>query len=203
MGGHDVISWNALISAHAQSGDVWETFRCLNRMMVLDGESPNHITYVIILSVCNHAGLVGEGFAHFGALNGIHGIDYTQEHYACIVDMLCRVGLLPEAWELTRRMPFQPSSVIWMALLGGCRAFNELLLAIHAAQNVFELEPENSALYVLLSNICGMLLDLEDQDSVLDAAIHAELDRLYGRLEMGCLPSLIRLSGYACFDHGN
>ena len=108
-------------------------------------------------------------------------------------------------------MQFQPSSIVWMAVLGGCRVYNNLFLAIHAAENVFELEPENSALYVLLSNVCGMLLDLEDNreseeknsqcsymstgsrgynfldDKLsfeLNAIIHAKLNRLYGRLEM-------------------
>ena len=209
---HDVISWNALISAHAQSGHVQETFDYLHKML-LKGQNPNHITYVTILSVCNHAGLVEEGLHHFDNISRIYGIDYTHEHYACMIDMLCRVGLLPEASQLTEKMPLQPSSIVWMTILGGCRVYNNLLLAIHVAENIFELQPENAALYVLLSNICSMLLELEDDPKVekekdlrdssifigdgggnfymdnktsfgVDAILHAKLHRLYGKLEM-------------------
>lgn len=156
----DIISWNALITGYAQNGHVQETFECVHRMQV-EGQKLDHITFVTVLSVCNHAGLVDEGHCNFDALSSIHGINHTQEHYACMVDILCRAGRLQEAMEFIEKMPFHPGAVVWMALLGGCRLRNNLLLAIHVADNIFELQPQNTAPYVLLSNICAVLAGWE------------------------------------------
>ncbi|KAA8526705.1 hypothetical protein F0562_009066 [Nyssa sinensis] len=40
------------------------------------------------------------------------------DHYACMVDLLGRAGLLDEAINLINSMPFEPHSGAWGALLG-------------------------------------------------------------------------------------
>lgn len=147
----DVISWNALMTGYAQNGHVHETFELFHKMQS-EGQKLDHVTFVSVLSVCNHAGLVDEGRCYFYYLSKEHGIARTNEHYACMVDILGRAGCLEEAVQLVEKMPFQPSSVVWMTLLGGCRHFGNLELAKRAAETVFELEPQNAAAYVLLSN---------------------------------------------------
>jgi hypothetical protein len=47
----------------------------------------------------------------------------------------------------------QPHVAAWKALLGACRIQGNGEMAEHVARQVLELEPENAAGYVLLSNI--------------------------------------------------
>ena len=39
------------------------------------------------------------------------------EHYACIIDLLGRAGLLNEAEDYINTMPYEPNAGIWGALL--------------------------------------------------------------------------------------
>lgn len=161
---HDSVSWNALMTGYAQNGHVWKTFECLHRMQA--EQKLDHVTYVTALSVCNYAGLVDEGCYHFDSLYRTHGINHTQEHCACMVDTLCRAGRLLEAAEFVSKMPFHPGAAVWMALLGSCRLGINISLAINAAKSIFELQPQNTAPYVLLSNIFAVLGDWEVNDNI-------------------------------------
>lgn len=76
-----------------------------------------------------------------------------MEHYGCMVDLLGRAGELQEAYDLIKRMPMKPDSVIWGALLGACSFYKNVELAEIAANSLFELEPWSPGNYVILSNI--------------------------------------------------
>ena len=56
--------------------------------------SPDHISYVSVLSACSHAGLVTEGKQCFYSMTEDFGISPTSEHFSCMVDLLGRAGLL-------------------------------------------------------------------------------------------------------------
>ncbi|KAF6138559.1 hypothetical protein GIB67_032453 [Kingdonia uniflora] len=60
---------------------------------------------------------------------------------------------LQEAFEVIKRLPFEPSEVMWGALLVGCRALGDLELSEFATRKLVKLEPGNSAYYALLSNL--------------------------------------------------
>ena len=47
----------------------------------------------------------------------------------------------------------KPNSMVWEALLGACRVHKNVEMAEMAAKQLLQLEPENSAVYVLLCNI--------------------------------------------------
>ena len=74
-----------------------------------------------------------------------HGIEATMEHYACMVDLLGRVGLLEEAWEMIRQIPVEPTTLIWRTLQGTCKVHGNLKLGYCAAQALLKLEPKDSA----------------------------------------------------------
>ena len=149
---HDVISWNALISAHAQSGHVQETFDYLHKML-LKGQNPNHITYVTILSVCNHAGLVEEGLHHFDNISRIYGIDYTHEHYACMIDLLGRSGCIEKVIVMLKDIPMQPNKMVWLTMLGACRKWGYVNLGRCAFEHVLQLDAKDGSAYICMANI--------------------------------------------------
>eukprot|EP01018_Ginkgo_biloba_P007202 Gb_06523 [translate_table: standard] len=152
MSKRDVISWNAMIAGCAQHGNGKYALQ-LFKQMQQTGMKPDHITFIGILSACSHVGLVDEGLQYFYSMSGDHGITPSLEHYACMVDLLGRAGRLNEAEEFITTMPFEPPASVWRTLLGACRIHGNMDLGRHAAECLLELEPEDTAIYVLLSNI--------------------------------------------------
>jgi hypothetical protein len=75
------------------------------------------------------------------------------DHYACLVSLLGRFGMLSDAYELIKSMPGKPHPGSWGALLGGCILQGDIGLGKIAAQKLFEIEPDNAGNYVSLSNI--------------------------------------------------
>ncbi|RZB66543.1 Pentatricopeptide repeat-containing protein, chloroplastic isoform B [Glycine soja] len=147
-----IVSWSAMIGGYAQHGHGKEALRLFNQML-RDGVPPNHITLVSVLCACNHAGLVNEGKQYFEKMEVMFGIKPTQEHYACMIDLLGRSGKLNEAVELVNSIPFEADGFVWGALLGAARIHKNIELGQKAAKMLFDLEPEKSGTHVLLANI--------------------------------------------------
>ncbi|RVW22877.1 Pentatricopeptide repeat-containing protein, chloroplastic [Vitis vinifera] len=82
-----------------------------------------------------------------------HGIVPRMEHYACMVDLLGRSGLLVEAMEFINSMPLMADALVWRTLLGACRVHGNTELGRHAAEMILEQEPDDPAAYILLSNL--------------------------------------------------
>lgn len=119
------------------------------------GFKPDDITVVSLLTACSHGGLVSEGQEYFDAMERNYGIKPKKEHYACMIDLLGRTGLLEEAYKLITNMPMQPCEAAWGALLSACRMHGNVELARLSALNLLSLDPEDSGIYVLLANICA------------------------------------------------
>lgn len=106
-----------------------------------------------VLSACSHTGLTDRGTEYFHSMNKDYGITPNSKHYACMIDLLGRAGCLEEAQNLIRNMPFEPDAATWGALLGASRIHGNMELGEQAAEMVFKMEPHNSGMYVLLSNL--------------------------------------------------
>ncbi|XP_077210055.1 pentatricopeptide repeat-containing protein At2g22410, mitochondrial-like [Tasmannia lanceolata] len=152
MPGRDLVSWNSMIAAYAVHG-YGEKALMLFEQMKSEGFSPDDITFVGVLSACSHGGLVVEGREHFQNMSRIFGIEPKVEHYACMIDLLGRVGLLEEAYELIRSMPMEPDEAGWGAILNACRLHGNVGLGKLAGDKLVELDPRDSGIYVLLSNM--------------------------------------------------
>ncbi|XP_058103399.1 pentatricopeptide repeat-containing protein At2g13600-like [Magnolia sinica] len=157
----DTISWNALITGYAQNGLGEEVLELYDRMQK-SGIDPNHVTYISILSACSYMGLVEKGKEYFYGMSRDHGITPTKDHYACMVDLLGRAGCLHEAEDFIINMPIKPDSVVWGALLGACKIHGDPVVGRRAAEEIFCVEPENSAAYIMLSNIFAAVGMWED-----------------------------------------
>ncbi|KAJ3681367.1 hypothetical protein LUZ60_015856 [Juncus effusus] len=147
-----VVSWSAMISGLAQHGQGKKALD-LFKNMVKRGVKPNNVTMTSVLYACSHTGLVKEGKEYFDSMKERFGIERTQEHYACMVDLLGRAGKLKEAMELITKMPLEPNSSVWGALLGAARVHGNTELGIRAADKLFTLEPDKSGTHVILANI--------------------------------------------------
>lgn len=141
-----------IIDGYAQHGYAVEALK-LAKQMQQHEVNMDHITFVSVLCACSHAGLVDEGYYLFYSVHRANHIRPTEEHYACMVDLLARAGRLQEAQELIREMPFKPCADVWRALLGACRIHGSFDLAKCAAKSVLMLEPQDTTAFVLLSNI--------------------------------------------------
>ncbi|XP_038679529.1 pentatricopeptide repeat-containing protein At4g02750 [Tripterygium wilfordii] len=148
----DVISWNTMIAGYARHGFGKKVLMVFESMKAM-GIKPDDATMVAILSACSHTGLLDKGREYFYSMTRDYGITANSAHYTCMIDLLGRAGRLEEAQTLMKNMPFEPDAATWGALLGASRIHGNTQLGEKAAQVVFEKEPDNSGMYVLLSNL--------------------------------------------------
>lgn len=149
---HNLFSWNAMMSTYSQYGhgkDVVQLFQ----QMQLHAVEPNEVTYACLLSACSHAGLVEEGQGFFASMVDKHAITPTLEHYNCMIDLYGRAGLIDKAENIIHKMPLQPDAQVWITLLGACRVHQDVKQAENAAKHLSDLDPENTTVNVLLSNV--------------------------------------------------
>ncbi|KAJ0987906.1 hypothetical protein J5N97_006262 [Dioscorea zingiberensis] len=147
-----LISWTAIISAHAKHGS-YEKVMSLFDAMVNSGVHPDEITFLAVLTACGCKGMVDIGWSVFDSMLDEHMIEPWPEHYACMVDMLGRAGRLVEAEEFVKRMPKGPSVSALQSLLGACRVYGNVEMGERVAKVLMEMEPMESGAYVLMSNM--------------------------------------------------
>ncbi|CAA7404106.1 unnamed protein product [Spirodela intermedia] len=137
--------WSALIGGLAVHGLAEEAVGCLRGMQEQDGLRPDGVALLGALSACAHAGKAEEGRRLLAEMEALYGVSPRHEHYACAVDMLCKVGRLEEAVELARAMPMRPLASVWGSVLAGCRAGGAVELAELAVAELEKIEEELGA----------------------------------------------------------
>ncbi|CAJ1978209.1 unnamed protein product [Sphenostylis stenocarpa] len=152
MAYRNVITWTSIISALAKHGFATKALELFYEMLEI-GVKPNDVTYIAVLSACSHVGLIDEAWKHFNSMHYKYGICPRMEHYACMVDLLGRSGLLLEAIKFIYSMPFDADALVWRTFLGSCRVHRNTKLGEHAAKLILEREPQDPATYILLSNL--------------------------------------------------
>ncbi|KAF3655778.1 hypothetical protein FXO38_14514 [Capsicum annuum] len=81
----NVASWNAMIGCYGKHGRVEHAIKLFEMM--------------------HHGGLVEKGLKIFWSMEESYGIRERKEYYACVIDLLCRVGRLEEAYNIIKDMP--------------------------------------------------------------------------------------------------
>jgi len=156
-----VSAWNAVIDGFAVNGlgeRAIEMFSEMKRCGVI----PNAITFIGVLGACRHMGLVDEGRHYFDSMVKEHKLERNVKHYGCMVDLLGRAGLLKEAEELIMSMPMEPDITTWSALLSACIKHGDHEMGERVGRKLLELQPNNDAFHVSLSNICAGKGDWDD-----------------------------------------
>ncbi|XP_020595632.1 pentatricopeptide repeat-containing protein At4g16835, mitochondrial-like [Phalaenopsis equestris] len=157
----DIITWNAMISGYAQHGHGERAIQLFGRMK--DGAlKPNRITFVTLLLACIHSGLVDIGMRYFESMEEDYGVRPSADHYTCMVNLLCRAGLLKKAVHLIHSMPFEPHPATFGTLLNSSRIHKNSLFAEFAARRLVELEPQNAGAYVQLANVYASMNRWDD-----------------------------------------
>ncbi|KAK4488050.1 hypothetical protein RD792_003792 [Penstemon davidsonii] len=146
------VSWNSIIAAYGNHGRLKQCLELFHGMEN-EGFKPDHVTFLAIISACGHAGEVEEGKRYFNNMTEDYGISPRMEHYACLIDLYGRAGCLKEAFRVIESMPFTPDAGIWGTLLGASRVHGNAELAEVASEYLFDLDPQNSGYYILLSNL--------------------------------------------------
>ncbi|XP_050208932.1 putative pentatricopeptide repeat-containing protein At3g08820 [Mercurialis annua] len=148
----DVVSFNAMIMGLAVNGEGCEAVKLFSDMQAL-GLHPNGGTFLGVLCACSHSGLSDKGRQIFRDMSLIFFVRPELEHYACYIDLLAREGHLEEAIKVSASMPFKPNNFVWGALLGGCLLHSKIELAKNIYKKLVEVDPTNSASYVMLANV--------------------------------------------------
>ncbi|KAF3787079.1 Pentatricopeptide repeat-containing protein [Nymphaea thermarum] len=146
------LMWNTLISCYARHGYAGKARKAFQEMLQI-GVKPDYVTFISLLSACNHVGLVDEGLQYFSLMTEEMGIAPVMEHHVCMVDLLGRAGRLYDAERFISEMLVPPDIQIWRSLLASCRIHGNLEIGTRAAKRLLELDPLDDSAHVLLSNM--------------------------------------------------
>ena len=116
MHGHDVISWNAMISRHVRSGHHGEAIELLKDMLI-EGFEPNLHTYSSIFSICaNIPSIEWAKQAHCCILKP--GFDSNVVLGSALIDIYTKCGRLSEAQKVFDNLVTK-NLVSWNTILVG------------------------------------------------------------------------------------
>ncbi|PHT74784.1 hypothetical protein T459_22061 [Capsicum annuum] len=91
----------------------------------------------------SHCSLLSEGFHYLHSMRREYSIVPQLDHYGILIDLLGRKNVLREAAELIKGAPWGNKKYWNVGCTFGCLQ----------AEALFELEPDNAARYIMLSNI--------------------------------------------------
>ncbi|CAN1151359.1 Pentatricopeptide repeat-containing protein At1g59720, chloroplastic/mitochondrial [Linum perenne] len=153
----DLTSWNSMILGLGMHGKGELALEYFDNMVEKERILPNSVTFVGVLSACNHRFMVNDGRKYFDSMVNEYRIEPRLEHYGCLVDILARAGLIDEALDLISTMHVKPDAVIWRSLLDACCKNNASVeLSKEMALKILESGGGNddcSGVYVLLSKV--------------------------------------------------
>ncbi|XP_023515586.1 pentatricopeptide repeat-containing protein At4g38010-like isoform X1 [Cucurbita pepo subsp. pepo] len=174
----DVISWSTIISGLAMNGQGKQAFGLFSLMLV-HGITPDAITFLSLLSACSHGGLINQGLMVFEAMKDVYNVAPEMRHYACMVDMYGKAGLLDEAEAFIKEMPVEAEGPVWGALLHACQLHgNEGYEKVR--QWLLSSKSITVGTYALLSNTYASCDRWNDANEVRDAMRSRGLKKMAG-----------------------
>lgn len=159
----DFVSWTAIITGTVQNGHHEQALSLFWRMQS-EGFRPDNITLVSILIACARSGWLDEGKHYFVSMHQDSSVNVSGEHFLCIICLLAQAGHLDEAEELIQYVPSVKGGTAWLSLLGACKVHGDIERGLRAAEISLKFIPQNTASYVLLSNIYAADQFSEDTD---------------------------------------
>jgi pentatricopeptide repeat protein len=150
----DLVSWNALITAHLLHHQGEKILDIWTQMEILDIR-PDSITFLLIISSCSHTSSDSAEKCRelFLSMPDTFGIEPAMEHYAAFVYVLGCWGHFDEAEQLIGSMQLKPGALIWRSLLDSCSKCPNMTVRRRAMKHLLALEPQDPCTYVLTSNL--------------------------------------------------
>nr|GMC98995.1 pentatricopeptide repeat-containing protein At4g39530-like [Ipomoea batatas] len=168
------VALNSLISGFARDGNAHKAIQLFREMESMRF-APNSITFLTVLSACSHAGLVEESLFFFNLMmNQRYNMKPESEHYACLIDVLGRVGRLEEAYELVEN---GGCVFAWKTLLNACRNYENVKIAEKCAGKVAEIDPSDHSPYIILSNMYSREGKWEEASKLRQKMVHIGMQK--------------------------
>ncbi|XP_024542608.1 pentatricopeptide repeat-containing protein At2g13600-like [Selaginella moellendorffii] len=159
----DITTWNTVLSAFARDGHLQEAEKVFRSMPERDLVSWNSVleAYAGQGKPAQAIGFFYElqqqwipsaiSVVCFLVMTRDFGLEATKQHYSCVIDLLCRAVVLANAQAVIAEMPSVPDLVDWHCVLAFCSSDKNLEQGRVCAMSVLEMEPNNAAAYVSLS----------------------------------------------------
>ncbi|XP_057953460.1 pentatricopeptide repeat-containing protein At1g08070, chloroplastic-like [Malania oleifera] len=175
----DMVSWSTIVSGMAMNGHALHALQLFSQMLV-HGVPPDDVTFISLLSACSHGGLVDQGLMFFEAMKGVYKITPQMQHYACVVDMYGRAGLLEEAEAFIREMPVEVNGPIWGALLSACKVHGNEEMIERISPCLNDARGVSIGTFALVSNAFAGSDRWDDANKVRDRMRSMGLQKLAG-----------------------
>ncbi|CAK9187707.1 unnamed protein product [Ilex paraguariensis] len=197
----DLICWNTMIMGLTYSGKAIESLGLFNDLLDI-GTQPDEITLSGVLLACSFGGFIDEGMTIFASMQKEYGVIPTDEHYACIVDMMSRAGKLNEVVSILDTISYEPNALIWGSILDACGFHGELELTERVAERMMELEPDSSLPYLVLAQAYEMRGKWESLVRVRKAMKERRTKKVVGCSWIGIRNHLFGFKSNQIFHHG-
>ncbi|CAH8359169.1 unnamed protein product [Eruca vesicaria subsp. sativa] len=157
----DLKCWNSMLGAYCQHGMLEKSLSFVEQILQ-NGVTPDAVTYLSLLAACSHSGSTQQGKFLWNQMKE-RGIRAGFKHYSCMVNLVSKAGLVDEALELIQEsLPGNNQTELWRTLLSACVNTKHLQMGLYAAEQILRLDPEDTATYILLSNLYAVKGRWED-----------------------------------------
>ncbi|XP_071698694.1 pentatricopeptide repeat-containing protein At1g34160-like [Rutidosis leptorrhynchoides] len=174
-----LVTWNTMIMVLGTNGEGIEALKVFHRMSK-EGFVPDNVSYLAALCACNHSGMLDDGVKLFETLTEDESLTPNIKHYGTMVDLLGRSGRLNEAYNIINSIPIAPDIVLWQTLLGACKTYGNVELAVKASKKLVEMGSSSDGDFVLLSNIYAAQHRWKDVGRVRDTMKNKEVKKVPG-----------------------
>ncbi|KAG9154800.1 hypothetical protein Leryth_020085 [Lithospermum erythrorhizon] len=175
----NVICFTSIINAYARNGLGAKCLEMLN-VMIQKGLKPDKVAFLCVLIGCNHSGMIKEARLVFNSMRTDFGLDPEKQHFSCMVDLLCRAGLVDEAEELLQYPPVTDDPVMWSSLLRSCRILQNDNVGRRVAVKLMDLEPDDPAAWLQISTFYSEIGDFETSAHIQDIAVARKIGKDIG-----------------------
>ncbi|XP_068643829.1 pentatricopeptide repeat-containing protein At4g13650-like [Aristolochia californica] len=148
----NIVAYNTMISGLAQHGRAEKAILIFKELEKTE-TAPNKTTFICLLTACSHVGLLEESMFFFDMMCDNYKIEPESEHYCCLVDVLGRAGKLDDAYKIISGCLYNVGVSVWRTLLSACWKYKNVSIGEESAKRVMQLDPDDHASYVLLSNL--------------------------------------------------
>ncbi|XP_075493455.1 pentatricopeptide repeat-containing protein At2g15690, mitochondrial-like [Primulina tabacum] len=143
MPDRNIDSWHLMITGYAANGLGDDGLALFEQMRKL-GVQPTEQTFMAVFEACASAEAIEEGFLHFESMKADYGIAPGIEHYLGLLGVLGKSGHLAEAVAYIETLPFEPTAVIWEAVMNYARIHGDVDLEDHAEELMVGLDPSKA-----------------------------------------------------------